>query len=52
MDKRVLQAYEMLVPADQLVVDAMIASLFKKDEQIGDMVKELHKRLDEKEPGK
>lgn len=49
MDKKILEAYEYLVPVDQLVIDAMVISLFKKDKQIGELVKELTSSLVEKE---
>lgn len=47
MDVEVLNAYNRLVPTDQLVIDAMIAALTSKDRQIANMVKEIHRRLDE-----
>ena len=49
MNKTVTKAYELLVPNDQLVIDAMIASLVQKDKQIRDLVAHISKQLDEKE---
>lgn len=46
MDKTVAKAYDALVPADQLVVDAVIATLYTKDRQITDLVKHISKELD------
>ena len=49
MDSIVIRAYDDLVPADQLVVDAMIVTLTKKDKQIKELVADIHKWLDAKE---
>lgn len=46
MKKEVQEAYDRLVPGDQLVVDAMIITLYQKDKQIRDCVKEVQKFLD------
>ena len=45
MNSDIQKAYESLVPADQLVIDAMIVSLYKKDKQILDLVTEVQKFL-------
>ena len=45
MDEKVSKAYEMLAPEDQLVIDAMIAALWKKDNQLRDVLKEIEQRL-------
>ena len=45
MNEEILKAYKSLVPADQLVIDAMIVALFKKDKQIRDVTSEVHKYL-------
>jgi len=49
VDKEIIKAYDSLVPADQLVIDAMIVALYKKDKQIRDLVSHVHKKLDEEE---
>lgn len=49
MDNDIQTAYESLVPADQLVIDAMIVSLYKKDKQIRDMTTEVMKFLSDKQ---
>lgn len=46
MDKKILIAYELLVPTDQLVVDAIIVTLAKKDKQISDLVYHVDKTLE------
>jgi len=38
MDENIRKAYEKLVPADQLVIDAMIVALSTKDTQIRNLV--------------
>lgn len=45
MDKKILTAYSKLVPKDQLVIDAMIISLYQKDKQINALVEEQMKLL-------
>jgi len=49
MDERVREGYDLLVPADQLVIDAMIGTLLQKDRTISDLVADVHKRLDKEE---
>ncbi len=46
MEHKLQQAYESLVPGDQLVIDAMIVTLVKKDKQIRDLVQAVHKELE------
>lgn len=48
MDKKILTAYRKLVPKDQLIINAMIISLYQKDKQISALVEE-HKKLLTKE---
>ena len=45
MDINVRKANKMLVPKDQLVIDAMIIALYEKDKQLRDVLKEVEKRL-------
>lgn len=47
MNPEVLKAYESLVPNDQLIIDAIIASLYRKDKQIRDLVKHIQNSIDE-----
>ena len=49
MDAEVAKAYDDLVPADQLVVDAMIIVLTKKDREIQELVASILRQLDTKE---
>lgn len=44
MNAQVLQAYEALVPADQLVIDAAIITLYKKDVEIRKLVQDVMAR--------
>lgn len=46
MDAEVLKSYEYLTPADRLVIDAMIISLYKKDVNIRHLVKEVMDSLE------
>ncbi len=43
MDREVQKAYDLLVPGDQLVVDAMIATLVKKDREIAELIESVRK---------
>jgi len=45
MSPQIRKAYESLVPADQLIVDAVIITMAKKDREIRDLVTEVHKFL-------
>jgi hypothetical protein len=47
MNKDVLAAYEKLVLADQLVIDAMIVALYKKDCEISRMAVHIMESSDE-----
>ena len=47
MEYKLQQAYESLVPRDQLIIDAMIVTLAKKDRQIRDLVQVAHEQLEE-----
>lgn len=49
MDKQVIRAYDKLVPADQLIIDAMIAALSVKDREVSSLTKELIRLVNEKE---
>lgn len=50
MNAEAIKAYDSLVPADQLVIDAMIVTLYKKDKQIRELVSEICKDLEETKP--
>ena len=52
MDADIKSAYESLVPADQLVVDAMIVTLYKKDKQIRDVTSEVIKYINSSQESK
>jgi len=47
MDSRIKEAYDQLVPIDQLVVDGVIMALFQKDKQITDMGREVMRMLED-----
>ncbi len=47
MDKDVSKAYDELVPQDQLVIDAMIVTLYKKDQEIRNLVAGLLRRVEQ-----
>jgi hypothetical protein len=49
MDTRTIKAYDELVPAEQLVVDAMIHALYSKEIKLRNVVKEVEKYLSTKE---
>lgn len=51
MDDEVRKAYDHLVPADQLVIDAMIVALYKKDKQIAECVRAVNEMMGEKGHG-
>jgi len=46
MNTAVIEAYDQLVPSDQLIIDAMVVALFQKDKQITEMAREVMKMLD------
>ena len=52
MDALLLIAYDKLAPADQLIIDAMVITLVKKDKQISDLVAHVHAELDAEESAK
>ena len=46
MDSDVQKAYDYLVPADQLVVDAMIVTLYQKDMRIRELAEDVLKHME------
>ena len=44
-----IKAYDTLVPVDQLVIDAVVSALCKKDREIRNCVVEINKLLDDDE---
>lgn len=48
VNKDIQKAYDALVPADQLVVDAMIVALYQKDKELRNVTQEVMKLLDQK----
>jgi hypothetical protein len=54
MDQKVVAAYDSLVPADQLIIDAMISTLYAKDLEIRKMavgVKEMMEKEQQNDVG-
>ena len=50
MDDKIKVSYEALVPKDQIVIDAMILTLFEKDRRYSRMVEDImHAHAQEKE---
>ncbi len=49
MMDQVVKAYDMLVPKDQLVVDAMIIALYEKEVEIRKMATGINELLSSKE---
>lgn len=47
MHKKIQEAYDELVPRDQLVVDAIIATLLGKDKEIASLMTEMKKWLED-----
>lgn len=44
MESQVLTAYEYLIPADQILIDAMIIALYKKDKELRKLVKAIQEK--------
>jgi hypothetical protein len=49
MDEQLIEAYESLVQADQMIIAAMIYTLANKDKQIVSMVEWINKQIDRTE---
>lgn len=49
MNETVRKSYDQLVPSDQLIIDAMIASLLSKDRQLRSVLQEVKLILDQKD---
>ena len=45
MKREVAQEYEMLVPADQLIIDTLISTLVTKDQKINHCLAEVERQL-------
>lgn len=52
MDPRILEAYERLVPIDQLAVDAVILSLRRKDQSNEALCRQVSEFLDRQQKEK
>lgn len=49
MDAVFVKAYNKLTPADQLLVDALVSTLSRKDDEIRKLVEGVHEMLDKQE---